>query len=278
MHRRLIAFLLLSSLLLAAPTLAQGNTPSVSVSNQAVLNGRVMIDSVYSMGPGFVVIHVDNNGQPGRVAGYAPVAPGWTRNLEVPINTTTATPTLYAMLHVDDGNVGVYEYDAQSGIDNPVIVDGQIVTPSFQVDIVDAQDQFVDGDNVTIRSVTAQQDGWLVIHSDNNGAPGPVIGHERILAGTTNNVEVTLQQNGRTDALWAMLHLDTGEIGVYEFGTVEGADPPVVTNGVVASAPFWTVPHVRADDQIVGHGELQHDAARRVGAGGGRGLAGDPQR
>ena len=55
------------------PAVAQAGTPSVSVSDQIALNGRVMIDSVYSAGQGFVVIHIDNNGQPGRVAGFAPV-------------------------------------------------------------------------------------------------------------------------------------------------------------------------------------------------------------
>jgi hypothetical protein len=165
MVRRFMFAFLCFSLLLVMPAFAQSGTPSVSVSNQILLNGSVMMDSVFSAGPGFVVIHVDNNGQPGRVAGFAPVAPGWTYNLEAPINASIATPTLYAMLHVDDGEVGKYEFDGQSGIDNPVIVDGQVVTPPFQVNIISAQDQFVSGDTVTIASVTVQQDGWLVIHS-----------------------------------------------------------------------------------------------------------------
>lgn len=259
--RRLFFAIFCLSLLLALPAFAQGGTPSVSVSNQISLNGRVMIDSAFSDGPGFVVIHVDNNGQPGRVAGFASVAPGWTYNLEIPIDAAIATPTLYAMLHVDDGEVGKYEFDGQSGFDNPVIVNGQVVTPPFQVNIIDAHDQFVDGDTVTIASVTVQVDGWLVIHSDNNGAPGPVLGQERVLAGTTNNVDVTLQADGRTEVLFPMLHTDTGTAGEYEFGIVEGADPPVVVRGVVATTPIWTVPHVRVDNQAVVHGDGQGDPA-----------------
>src|SRR5450432_699637 len=97
MQRRLVFLSVLLCLLLGllvVPAFAQSATPSVSVSDQVILNGKAMIDSVYSAGQGWVVIHIDNNGQPGRVAGFAAVAPGWTYNLEVPFDATIATPTL----------------------------------------------------------------------------------------------------------------------------------------------------------------------------------------
>src|SRR3954453_22824102 len=141
MQRRFLflsVFLCLLFGLLVVHAFAQTATPSVSVSDQVVLNGKAIIDSVYSAGQGWVVIHIDNNGQPGRVAGFAAVAPGWTYNLEVPFDATMSTPTLYAMLHVDDGTVGKYEFDGQSGLDNPVIVDGKVVTPAFKIDSIRA--------------------------------------------------------------------------------------------------------------------------------------------
>ncbi len=259
MQRRFVFLWLCASLLLAAPLFAQGQTPSVSVDDQVSLNGTLMINSVYSQSNGWLVIHADNgNGQPGRVVGYAAVAPGWTYNLDVTLmDASLATPTLYAMLHVDDGQVGVYEFDGQSGLDNPVVVNGRILAPGFTVNILRAHDQFIQNDQFVADSVTMPQDGWLVIHSDNNGQPGPVIGEERVLAGTTNKVGVDLPQDGRTEVLWPMLHVDTGTAGVYEFGTVPDADPPVVVRGVVATAPFWTVPHVRVANQIVVKGDGQ---------------------
>ena len=257
MQRRLLFLSLLLCLLLVVPAFAQSGTPSVSVSDQVSLNGKVIIDSAFSAGQGFVVIHIDNGGQPGRVAGFAPVAPGWTYNLEVPIDATLATPTLYAMLHVDDGVVGKYEFDGQSGLDNPVIVNGQVVTPAFKINSIRAFDQFITGDQFVAAAVTVQQDGWLVIHSDKDGKPGPVLGEERVLAGTATNVAVTLQADGRTEVLWPMLHVDDNTIGTYEFGTVAGADAPIVVRGVLASAPFWTVPHVRVANQVIVRGDDQ---------------------
>ena len=256
-HLFLSVLLCLSLVLFVVPAFAQSGTPSISVNDQVSLDGKVTIASVYSTGQGFVVIHIDNNGQPGRVAGFASVAPGWTYNLEVPFDATIATPVLYAMLHVDDGEVGKYEFDGQSGLDAPVIVNGAIVSPAFDVNIIRAYDQFITADQFVAAAVTVQVDGWLVIHSDKDGAPGPVLGEERVLAGTTTDVAVPLQADGRTEVLWPMLHVDTGTAGEYEFGTVQGADLPVVVRGVLAAAPFWTVPHVRVANQVIVPGDDQ---------------------
>jgi hypothetical protein len=261
MQKKLPLFTILAAILMAAllvaPVLAQA-VPSVSVSNQLVLGHGVRINSVYSEGPGFVVIHQDGGGSPGPVAGQAAVSAGWTYNLEVEIDPTLATPTMFAMLHVDDGTVGVYEFDGASGLDNPVSVNGQVVTPSFTVELIDAHDQFLAGDTVTVATVVTQQAGWLVIHAGDAGTFGPVLGQAPLQAGTNNNVVVTLQQDGRTPVLWPMTHVDTGAVGQYEFGVVEGADAPVVILGDIATLPIWTVPHIRAYSQasLPGDGQV----------------------
>jgi hypothetical protein len=40
------------------------------------------------------------------------------------------------------------------------------------------------------------------------------------------------------DQVFPMLHYDTGEAGVYEFGAVEGADGPVVFGGGPVVGPL----------------------------------------
>jgi hypothetical protein len=249
--------LLLVVLLAAFPAAAQDMpSPQVNVVNQVSVDGMVTIDSAYSEGPGFVVIHIDNEGAPGPVAGFRWLNPGWNYNVQIAIDNSVITPTLYAMLHTDDNEVGTYEFGTVEGADGPVAVDGNVVTPAFMIDAISPTDQFVAEDGtVTIAAVTAQVDGWLVIHSDNEGAPGPVLGQTLVPAGTSTNVMVQLAEEGRTDVLFPMLHVDTGEAGTYEFGTVEGADGPVIVNDVVATMPIWTVPHIRVMDQIVLHGD-----------------------
>jgi hypothetical protein len=62
------------------------------------------------------------------VVGHAAVPDGLTRDLAVKIDAAKATAVLYAMLHVDAGTVGAYEFP---GADKPVMVDGKMVSPPF---------------------------------------------------------------------------------------------------------------------------------------------------
>ncbi len=254
--------------LLALPTGAQEEmqTPSVEVNDQLSLDGTVTIAEAYSEGPGFIVIHIDNgSGGPGPVIGVAPLFDSENDDVLVEIDTRMATPTLFAMLHADTGEVGVYEFGLVEGADSPVIVDDRPVTPPFKVQIVHAMDQLVRNNQVTIDSIITDAPGWIVIHSDAEGRPGPVLGQTLVEAGASTDVVVDLT-GPATNVLWPMLHVDTGQSGVYEFGAVEGADSPVMVGDQVAVLPIWTVPHIRVSNQIV-TGALAVDSALSDGPG-----------
>jgi hypothetical protein len=245
---------------LAAPALAQDMPDQqITVNNQLSLNSRVDVASVYSAQQGFVVIHTD--GGSGPAIGQSPVAAGWTYNLRIPIDATQAASTVSAMLHVDDNELGVYEFGTVEGADAPVVIDGAPINPTFDLTLIAPRDQFVEMEQVTIPAVTSPVDGWLVIHAGDAQNFGAVLGQTQVTAGLNTDVVVDLATDGRTEILWPMLHEDTGEVGVYEFGSVEGADGPIVVNGSVATTPIWTVPHVRAVDQIVMHGDGMEMAA-----------------
>lgn len=223
--------------------------PAVMVSDQISTDGTVMIDSAYSDGFGWIVIHAENDGSFGAVIGQRALNAGLNNNIEVEIDTANATPTLYAMLHSDTGQIGTYEFGTVEGEDSPVANDDGVIAPTFTVELVDMDDQFVGEDNtVTANAVSTAQDGWLVIHSDGGEGPGPVLGFAPVSAGLNIDVAVTLEGD-ITGTLYPMLHVDTGEAGTYEFGTVEGADGPVNVGGVL-TFPISTVPAMRATDQI----------------------------
>ena len=105
-------------------------TPSIKVNDQAIDNGKVTIASVVSVGPGWIVIHADNNGAPGAILGYTPVIDGINSNVVVDIDAAGATNTLWAMLHSDAGTVGTFEFP---GPDAPVTLNDNIVMQSFAV-------------------------------------------------------------------------------------------------------------------------------------------------
>lgn len=68
------------------------------------------------------------------------------------------------------------------------------------------------GDKVVIQSVTLATMGWVVIHDDDNGKPGHILGAHRFNAGTYTgqNVEL-LKETEEGKVYYAMLHADDGD-------------------------------------------------------------------
>lgn len=207
------------------------STASLTVSDQAVLNGSVIIESVTTDVAGFVAIHADMNGQPGHVVGIASVLPGTAEGLAVAIDGGMSTPTLYAMLHTDDGEISVFEFGKVPGADLPVEGAG---SPSFTIAGIFSYDQQNIGDIVNVAAAVSPVDGFLVIHADNgSGQPGPVLGQVPVIAGTSAALEIELS-DAPMGIVFAMLHVDDGEIGTYEFDGQSGLDNPQVINGTLA--------------------------------------------
>jgi hypothetical protein len=102
--------------------------PAVAVKDQAAANNVVVIDQVACAVSGWIVIHTDLDGKPGPVIGYAKVNQGINVNVKVTIDTAKATPKLWAMLHIDAGVVGTYEFP---GLDVPVMLNNAIVMTQF---------------------------------------------------------------------------------------------------------------------------------------------------
>ncbi|HHB91295.1 MAG TPA: hypothetical protein ENK60_08320, partial [Anaerolineae bacterium] len=84
-----------------APTQAPAITPSVTVEDQEVQDGKVVVAKVVSPGSGWIVIHAQKDGKPGPILGFAAVKEGENENVAVEIDASKATDILYAMLHTD---------------------------------------------------------------------------------------------------------------------------------------------------------------------------------
>jgi len=112
---------------------AQEFIPSVTVGDQKASEGAVTIDEVIASQPGWLVIHATRNGGPGPVIGFSPVVVGSNPDLAVDIDLSQATGQLFAMLHVDAGQAGEYEFP---GDDAPVFDQGGnvVLTPFTLLD------------------------------------------------------------------------------------------------------------------------------------------------
>jgi uncharacterized surface protein with fasciclin (FAS1) repeats len=215
--------------------LLQEFTPSIEVRDQvfSVRDGTlVVVPELFVTENGWVVIHRDDAGSPGAVIGYTFVEAG--PHYDVIVNLTEdldGDTVLWAMLHIDAGEAEVYEFP---GADTPVQLEGETVMGQFTAlepgIIVSNQD--VADNTVVIEGVVTAADSWLVIHRDENGAPGEVIGYAPAAPGVTPNVRVELTgELSAGETLWAMLHYDLGVRGEFEF---PGEDAPIrLPRGVV---------------------------------------------
>src|SRR5258708_30056430 len=139
-----------------APAYAQ-DTDSVTVSDQTINSGWIWVDKVVAKAAGWIAIHASSDGFP--VVGETYVHPGENDNVGVQIDLDKATATMSAMLHLDAGKPGVYEFP---GPDVPVMgADSKPINPSFKVLGVDVDDQLLSGTTLTDGKVIPQQDATL---------------------------------------------------------------------------------------------------------------------
>jgi hypothetical protein len=180
---------------------------------------------------------------PGNIIGQLQMESGTYPNVWVPIDAPLATPSMFAMVHIDDNQIGVFEYGAVEGADAVVNVDGTPMMASFSLAAIQAYDQLIANNQISVTTVTTPQAGWLAIHADSSGTPGEVLGYTAVNAGTTSNLSIALS-GAATPVVWPVLHADTGVLGEFEFGTVEGADGPISV-GIGMQCFIWTTSHVR---------------------------------
>ena len=246
--------------------------PSITNPRQQMPDGTIVIDKVYMDQSGWVVIHADQDGSPGPVIGYKQVPEGISTEVVIQIANEDSTSTLYAMLHVDAEPMG--EFNFPNGDDAPVTVDGDVVVTSFDAltdpdmegqddaeeegedgmgeeavqvpRIVNVRQRLIDGTIVVDKVYMAEQ-GWVVIHADEGGSPGPVIGYQQVPEGISTEVYISIANDDATPTLYAMLHVDAEPQG--EFNFPEGDDVPVTVDDEVVTKAFESLSDVDLESE-----------------------------
>jgi hypothetical protein len=142
--------------------------------------------------------------------------------------------------------LGAVVFAACGGNENPSIESNASPEPSEneEASYITVADQSSDGTSITIAEVEIKEaeGGFIAIHTDQSGAPGPVVGHSAYLKpGENRNVAVKLDSKQPTADYWPMLHIDSNKNQTYDFPT-GGADPPIKAgNDVVMKKIHLTV-------------------------------------
>ncbi len=103
---------------------------SLAVSSQSLAGNEIVIDSLYLDKAGYVVIHKDADGKPGPVIGNSELLSGEKTNVKVKIDAAQAGTKVFAMLHYDDDNDGVYGFPDE---DKPVALEGNVVVKPISI-------------------------------------------------------------------------------------------------------------------------------------------------
>lgn len=142
----------------------------------------------------------------------------------------------------------------------------EVQEPSISVD----DQELSASSEILIAEVAAEEDGFIVIHNTNEDGEPVVpesIGAAPVSAGVNEGVAVALDEEITADTiLVAMLHSDTDENGIYEYGADNTeVDNPVTLNGEVVSEPFSvTVPVEEEPTDEDGETDVEAEAGAEV--------------
>jgi len=210
-----------------------------------VMNNSIMVD-LDADARGWVVVHrAAEGGGPmvPDIIGKAPIEQGMNTNVQISFGDSVVSDGehLWPMVHYDTGTLGEYEFDGNSGLDQPMVINGNVLTTSMTISgstpSVVANSQATDSD-IAIAEANAMQRGFVVIHRNTqteNGNDAPdvtgIIGKTDIYTGTNGDLTIDLGDNSveSGEKLWAMLHIDSNDNGTYDFDVQDDppSDPPV---------------------------------------------------
>ncbi len=206
----------------------QLSVPAIDVVGQIVASdGLVHINGVFTLEPGWLVIHNRENGEVGPAIGQIPVQAGQNDDLAFPIRWHIASTELLAVLYEDKEQPGGFDQDA----DLPVLDEGSAVVAEFEVTLppdIFVYDQTLHDSTITVERVTSDGPGWIVAYYDDEGQLGLIIGSAYVEDGINELVELKVSETAATPRVYLILHEDTGNLGEFDF---PAADLPVVYEG-----------------------------------------------
>ncbi|MEI8080800.1 MAG: hypothetical protein WCI74_03035 [Actinomycetes bacterium] len=213
----------------ASPSTAQ---VEVNTAKSSILS--LIADRVKAPVDSWLVVYANDNGSLGKILGYSRVPEGESAN-QVVMFDDGASREVFLLMHVDKGKSGTFEFNPESkeeSPDRPIFVDGRelarkVTLRDYGVKSTASQAsikvwrQGAITSTLTVGEVVAPADGWIVVHLDEKGKPGPVLGYTKVPAGRSVELTVGLSPHSETGGLWVVLHADKGQPGAFEFSAAD---------------------------------------------------------
>ena len=247
--RRPLALLLslaLVSSMVATPVAAHGS--HVRADPQVSDDGTIVVESMFSVNGGYLVVHQDQGDQPGRPVGVADIDSGARSNFEIQIDQQywdehDGDRTYWIVLHrdqnPDDGEFDPMVDSAVTGLHGSYVAAripvGKSADGPARVLAAEYNGQRADSPSVTLSRVQLNQPGYVVLQRVQSGAPAEVVGTRSLDAGTYDDLSVDIDGSlfesmsvDGTQSLAATLHTADGD-GSFD------ADDDTVVGGICVS-------------------------------------------
>ncbi|MGB4440720.1 MAG: hypothetical protein WBJ62_00630 [Coriobacteriia bacterium] len=224
---------------------ASADSAQLEIEADQLGTDELVVDRVLAPGDAWIVVHLDDNGKPGMRVGLAHVSKGETTDVKVELEDVTTAKVIVAV-HADRGERDEFDFDmmnAKMSPDRPYFVDEKelalvVTVREFGVTAetgsaaIEVADQDASAGTLTVDRALAPTDAWIVVHLDDEGAPGARVGLLHMAAGETLDAIVELEPLPLTETLFVAIHADRGETGVFEFDMMDRVNSP--------DQPFFT--------------------------------------
>ncbi|MGH2536267.1 MAG: DUF7282 domain-containing protein, partial [Candidatus Promineifilaceae bacterium] len=198
---------------------------AIRVADQPVgREGQVRVERVSLPAPGFLGLHLDDGGAPGRMVSFRPLPAGASHDVMLSLPWREATARLHAVLYQDLGEPGHFEYPDE---DSPFIGQGSPAQASFKITLppdIFVYEQPVLNGVVQVERAYSDGPGWLAAFTSVDGLPGILLGAAQLSDGVNQGITLSVTQSAVTPVILIRLHEDREPLGEFDF---PGGDPPV---------------------------------------------------
>ncbi len=116
---------------------ATADEASLTLSDQPGASDSIVVDKVSAPEPAWIVVHLDNDGMPGKRVGYLSIPAGTSSDVVVKLSQDVKlTDSLLVAVHADRGDRGVLDFDMTDLVgspDQPFFVDGKELAGAIRV-------------------------------------------------------------------------------------------------------------------------------------------------
>ncbi|TLM74031.1 MAG: hypothetical protein FDZ70_07355 [Actinobacteria bacterium] len=218
---------------------ASADSAQLELADKQLGVDQLIVDRVKVPEDAWVVVHLDDNGKPGARVGLTAIPKGESADVRVTLEKVTS-PKVIVAIHADRATGGEFDFDMMAkemSPDRPFFVDGKELAKvaevrEFGVRVnegtprIAVEDQPGVRESLVVSLAAAPTDAWIVVHADDDGAPGARVGLAHVTAGESRGVTVALYPVPLTPDLFVALHADRGEAGTFEFDMMDKINSP----------------------------------------------------